>query len=59
MFIFALYGFFFSANTTQSYYFELEVESSAFGSFSLLLGNITVLTVGNATVSSITITTGN
>ncbi|KAF4084196.1 hypothetical protein AMELA_G00125670 [Ameiurus melas] len=46
-----------TANTTQSYYFELQVESSAFDNFTLLLGNITELTVDNAIVTSITITT--
>ncbi|XP_047677319.1 adhesion G-protein coupled receptor F1 isoform X2 [Tachysurus fulvidraco] len=46
-----------TANTTQAYYFNLQIESSAFENFTQLLGNITEFPVEQATLKHITITT--
>ncbi|KAM9466401.1 adhesion G protein-coupled receptor F5 [Clarias gariepinus] len=44
-------------NTTQSYYFELQIESSAFDNLTLLLKTIPELSLVNAIVTEISITT--
>lgn len=51
--------FFLEKNTTQVYYFNLQIESSAFDNFTWLLGNITEFKVDKAKLTNITITTGN
>lgn len=48
-----------SANTTKSYYFELQIESSAFENFSKLLEGFPDIIVNDAIANNINITTGN